>query len=183
GRQHLVSRSARAGGPGSEGRHAAVALARQERPHPSGRRRHDLDRRAHRDAAGGHRPRRRLLRIGDRYVDQEPLLRPRAGLHRRPRHHGRLHRGVGALADVRPGAAHRMSRGYVLMEVTVAYVILAFAIVSLVPAFVLALKANKNTEQIQMATDLSQELMEEIRMRRWDQNTPFPRSTYIAAPT
>jgi len=76
-----------------------------------------------------------------------------------------------------------MSRGYVLMEVTVAYVILAFAIVSLVPAFVLAIKANKNTEQIQTATDLAQELLEEIRMRRWDENTPFPRTTYITAPS
>ena len=74
-----------------------------------------------------------------------------------------------------------MSRGSVLVEVTVSYVILAFAIVAIIPAFVLALKANKNTEQIQTATDLSQELMEEIRMRRWDENTPFPRSTYITA--
>ena len=64
-----------------------------------------------------------------------------------------------------------MSRGFVLVEVTIAYIILALALVALVPVFMIAIKAGKNTEQLQTATYLSTELLEEIRMRKWDERT------------
>lgn len=66
-----------------------------------------------------------------------------------------------------------MSRGgFVLVEVTIAYVLLAVAIVALVPVFIIAIKAGTGTEQLQTATYLTVELMEEVRMRKWDELTP-----------
>jgi Tfp pilus assembly protein PilV len=63
-------------------------------------------------------------------------------------------------------------RGFLLAEVSVAYLIMALAICALVPCFIMAIRANNNTQKIQTATNLSVELMEEVRMRKWDQNTP-----------
>jgi type II secretory pathway pseudopilin PulG len=60
------------------------------------------------------------------------------------------------------------SRGFILVEVTIAYLVLSLALVALLPVFILAIRAGKNTEQLQVATYLSQELLEEVRMRRWD---------------
>lgn len=59
--------------------------------------------------------------------------------------------------------------GYVLLEVSVSYILLSLAIVALVPVFILGLKANKTTEKVQTAAYLSQELLEEVRMRKWDE--------------
>ncbi len=59
-----------------------------------------------------------------------------------------------------------------LIEVAVAYVILIFALVCLVPVFIMGVKSNKATEKVQTATYLSAELLEEIKMRKWDENTP-----------
>ncbi len=67
------------------------------------------------------------------------------------------------------------------MEVSVSYLILSLALVALVPVFIMAIRAAKNNEQIAAATWLSTELMEEVRMRRWDENTPTP-AVHIAAP-
>lgn len=67
-----------------------------------------------------------------------------------------------------------MKRGFVLIEVTVAYVILAVAMVALIPVFILAVRGNKSAEQVQNAVQLSAELLEEMRLRKWDQSTPTP---------
>lgn len=75
-----------------------------------------------------------------------------------------------------------MSRGFVLVEVTIAYVLLAFAIVALVPVFIIAIKAGTNTEQLQVSTYLSNELMEEVRLRKWDERTTLT-GAHIAAPS
>ncbi|MBI2789470.1 MAG: type II secretion system protein [Elusimicrobia bacterium] len=76
-----------------------------------------------------------------------------------------------------------MSRsGFVLVEVTIAYVILVFALVALVPVFIIAIRAGANTEALQTATYLSNELMEEVRMRRWDERTPAS-GAHISAPS
>lgn len=76
-----------------------------------------------------------------------------------------------------------MSRGgFVLVEVTIAYVLLAFALVALVPVFIVALRAGTNTEALQAATYLSTELLEEIRLRRWDERTASG-GGHIAAPS
>jgi type II secretory pathway pseudopilin PulG len=75
-----------------------------------------------------------------------------------------------------------MSRGIVLIEVTIGYVLLTLALVVLLPVFILAVKAGKNTQQLQAATYLSQELMEEVRMRKWDQNSSATPG-YVSNPT
>jgi Tfp pilus assembly protein PilV len=64
-----------------------------------------------------------------------------------------------------------LSRGFVLVEVTIAYVILIVALVALVPVFIMAIRAGTKMEQLQTATYLSEELLEEVRMRRWDELT------------
>jgi len=76
-----------------------------------------------------------------------------------------------------------MSRsGFVLVEVTIAYVLLIFALVSLVPVFIVAIRAGASTEQLQVATYLSNELMEEVRMRKWDERTATG-GGHVAAPS
>lgn len=76
-----------------------------------------------------------------------------------------------------------MSRsGFVLVEVTIAYVLLIFALVSLVPVFIVAIRAGASTEQLQVATYLSNELMEEVRMRKWDERTAIG-GGHVAAPS
>lgn len=75
-----------------------------------------------------------------------------------------------------------MSRGFVLVEVTIAYVLLVFALVSLVPVFIVAIRAGASTEQLQVATYLSNELLEEVRLRKWDERTPANEG-HIAAPS
>jgi MSHA pilin protein MshD len=64
-----------------------------------------------------------------------------------------------------------MRRGFILVEVTIAYLLLTVSLIALLPVFVLAIRAGKSTEQLQTATYLSQELLEEIRLRKWDQNS------------
>ena len=77
-----------------------------------------------------------------------------------------------------------MSRsGFILVEVTIAYVLLAVAIVALVPVFIVAIKAGTTTQQLQTATYLSVELMEEVRMRKWDERTDGGTFAHIAAPS
>ena len=64
-------------------------------------------------------------------------------------------------------------KGYLLVEVSIAYLIMALAITALVPAFIISIKANKNTEKIQVAVGLSRELLEEVRLRKWDENASY----------
>jgi type II secretory pathway pseudopilin PulG len=76
-----------------------------------------------------------------------------------------------------------MSRGgFILVEVTIAYVLLVFALVALVPVFIIAIRAGANTEALQAATYLSGELLEEVRLRRWDERTGA-NGAHIAAPS
>ncbi len=73
-----------------------------------------------------------------------------------------------------------MSRGFILVEMSVTYLVLSIAVVALVPAFIITIRGSKATEQIAEAGRLSAQLLEEIRLRKWDQATPAP-SNYIAA--
>ena len=74
-----------------------------------------------------------------------------------------------------------MNRGFVLIEVSITYVILSLALVALLPVFILAIRAAKSTERIEVGTQLSTELLEEIRLRKWDATTPKVRG-HIAKP-
>lgn len=75
-----------------------------------------------------------------------------------------------------------MSRGFVLAEVAVTMLVLTLAVVALVPVFALNVRGNKSTEQAQAAAFLSMQLSEEVRLRRWDENTPSP-AAYTDAPS
>ena len=84
-------------------------------------------------------------------------------MHPFPHHHAQLH------GPVRPP---RSSPGFLLLEAAVSNIILAVAIVSTVPIFILTLRANIACEEKLVATQLAIELMEEIRARKFDQNCP-----------
>lgn len=73
-----------------------------------------------------------------------------------------------------------MSRGFILIEASISYVVLSLALVALVPMFILSLRANKASEKTAVAAHLAQELLEEVRLRRWDESTPAP-AVHIAA--
>lgn len=75
-----------------------------------------------------------------------------------------------------------MSRGFILTEVAIAYIVLTLAIAALVPVFIMAVRANKNTEHTQMAVHLAAELLEEVRLRKWDTNSPSP-AAYVTVPS
>ncbi|MDD5627806.1 MAG: hypothetical protein PHU21_01990 [Elusimicrobia bacterium] len=64
--------------------------------------------------------------------------------------------------------------GFVLVEASMTYLVLGLAVVALVPVFLLSVRANKATERVATATHLAQELLEEVRLRRWDELTPVP---------
>ena len=74
-----------------------------------------------------------------------------------------------------------MSRGFILIEASVTYVVLSLALVALVPIFVLTIRAAKGTERVVTAAQLAVELLEEVRLRRWDESTPRPPAR-IASP-
>lgn len=74
-----------------------------------------------------------------------------------------------------------MNRGFILVEVSITYVILTLALVALLPVFMLAIRSAKGAEQIVAATQLATELMEEVCLRKWDQATPVP-GVHISAP-
>ncbi len=65
-----------------------------------------------------------------------------------------------------------MSRGYVIVEASLAYVVVTVAVVALLPLFTMCFKANMNTQHVAIAAQLSTELMEEVGLRKWDEHTP-----------
>lgn len=69
-----------------------------------------------------------------------------------------------------------------LVEVAITLLVLTLAVVALVPVFVVNLRGNKRTEQTQAAAFLASQLLEEVRLRRWDETTPVP-AAYTDAPS
>jgi len=69
-------------------------------------------------------------------------------------------------------ASARRSAGYMLIEASAAYVLVVFAIVTLIPVLRLAIKANHRSEETFRASELAFELLEEVQLRRWDSKTP-----------
>ncbi|GEM_PF-1947413 len=67
---------------------------------------------------------------------------------------------------------NKKPNGFVLIEASLTYIVLTFAIVTLMPLFILCLRSNKATEYAVVSTQLSTELLEEMRLRKWDHNTP-----------
>ena len=74
-----------------------------------------------------------------------------------------------------------MSRGgFILLEASLTTIVLSLALVALVPLFILSIRANKNMERIKVASQLSVEILEEVRLRRWDEKTPLTRKAIFA---
>jgi MSHA pilin protein MshD len=70
--------------------------------------------------------------------------------------------------------------GFVLAEVSVTLLVLSLAVVALVPVFAMNIRSGKSSERAQEAVFLSQELLDEVRLRKWDEGTPLP-TAYVAS--
>jgi MSHA pilin protein MshD len=75
-----------------------------------------------------------------------------------------------------------MSRGFILMEAAVCILVLSLALAALLTMFSMTLKASRSTQNVIVATQLAQEMLEEVRLRKWDQETPTP-AAYIQTPS
>lgn len=60
------------------------------------------------------------------------------------------------------------------------YVIVSLAVVSLMTVLILAIKANYSSEAALVAGELAQELLEEVRLRKWDEGRADARPGYPA---
>jgi len=68
----------------------------------------------------------------------------------------------------------RSVRGYMLVEALLTSLVVSIALVALVSVTVMTVKANLNSEATNVSAYLSQKLLEEIRLRKWDERTPTP---------
>lgn len=77
-----------------------------------------------------------------------------------------------------------MSRGgFVLAEVSVTLLVLSLAVVALVPVFALNIRSGKSSSQAQEAVFLSLQMLDEVRLRKWDENTPSPAAYTVGSGT
>jgi len=58
-----------------------------------------------------------------------------------------------------------------LIEAAVAYAILTLGIAVIIPIFQLATTANERSQETLKAAELAEELMEEVKLRRWDESS------------
>lgn len=63
-----------------------------------------------------------------------------------------------------------------MIEALLTLVVIAVAMTALNAALLMIIKSNSAGEASVVATHLSQRMLEEIRLRRWDENTPTPAS-------
>lgn len=74
----------------------------------------------------------------------------------------------------------RPAAGFILIEATVVYFLAAVVVVSVASVYLLAHKAGKRTQDTLLAAQLAAELLEEVRLRRFDETTPAARPGYPA---
>ncbi len=74
-----------------------------------------------------------------------------------------------------------MKRGFLLIECSIALMISSCALFTFLMLFAVVVRAGQRVERIATATQLASALMEEVRLRRWDERTPIP-SRAIASP-
>ena len=67
-----------------------------------------------------------------------------------------------------------------LLEMMMSLVILAVVILSVVPFFAFSLRANNLSEQAIVVAQLADELIQEVQLRKWDEQTPSARPGYPA---
>lgn len=68
----------------------------------------------------------------------------------------------------------RRSGGFLLLETMLTVAVIAIALTALVAVVRLLTRANSGSEASSISTHLSLKLLEEIRLRRWDETTPTP---------
>ena len=73
-------------------------------------------------------------------------------------------------------------KGFLLLEALLTMIVIAVALVALNAALIMMVKSNAAGEASVVSTQISQRMLEEIRLRRWDENTPIP-SSYIKNPS
>jgi hypothetical protein len=64
--------------------------------------------------------------------------------------------------------------GVTLAEVLIAGFILTLVVTALLPLFLHGMRVSKNSVHAKVSTQLAEELLEEVRLRRWDELTPTP---------
>jgi len=60
----------------------------------------------------------------------------------------------------------------------VAYIVVSLAVISLMTMLVLALRANEASEATLIAAELAAELMEEVKLKKWDATNTYLRPGY-----
>lgn len=68
----------------------------------------------------------------------------------------------------------RKTRAFMLVEAAIATLVLSLVFVALARFVIFSIRATQNSHSIKLSTQLSTELMEEVRLRRWDEDTPLP---------
>lgn len=68
----------------------------------------------------------------------------------------------------------RSERGYMMVEALLTAAVIGIALTALVSVTAMTVKANLNSEAANVSAYLSQKLLEEIRLRKWDERTPTP---------
>ena len=71
----------------------------------------------------------------------------------------------------------RNARGVTLVELIILLVVASIAIPGLMVMFIEGVRNSANAQLNTVAAGLAQELMEEIKMKRWDENSPIPPGT------
>lgn len=64
--------------------------------------------------------------------------------------------------------------GFIVIEASLTTFLIATAGVALVTVYFVTLRASTNSEYTTLASNLSLRLMEEVRMRKWDERSPVP---------
>lgn len=74
----------------------------------------------------------------------------------------------------RPRPARRRRQGFLLIEALLTLGVIAVSLTALSAALIMIIKSNSTGEGSVVAVQLSTRMLEEIRLRRWDENTPIP---------
>lgn len=59
-----------------------------------------------------------------------------------------------------------------LVEASLTVIVLSLIVAALMPVFVLSIRAGKGVQRLAVSTQLCVELMEEVKLRKWDERTP-----------
>lgn len=69
--------------------------------------------------------------------------------------------------------SRRCSRGFLLLEATLTTLVLAIGLTALFTMLRVLVKSSVNAEKRSIEAHLAQRLLDEVRLRRWDERTPL----------